>query len=796
MPVRTDLDYFWPISPRIVQVQTGGADPTNFTVEDIVDTFRTKEADADLEAMDNDFLLDATGRDDLGGGVEVGITATGNNVQIAFKARTTPISSATEDTGDTNGVLLRDVGGTFQTDGVGRGDIVINFTDQSMASILSVDGEGQVTTDGLTGGTDNQFDISDVCKVYDVVQCELSGGNWVAIDDVGDPIPPVFPTFGTQIVRSSASSATTQQQADIEYGSFDGGVTIDVFGGVAGTTGDIGKPRNPVNNVLDALTISVDRGLPMQLYILGDITFTTGQDLTGYKIEGQSMLKSLITVDAGAVVADVEFSKCTLQGTLDTNMSVHDAIIKDLAFFEGFFINCALDGTIVLGGSVETHFVNCHDATAGGGAAIATIDMGGSGRGLLVRNYEGGLKLINKTGTEEVSIGIHEGRLILDPTVTNGEILIRITGGEIENNAGPGADVTSGSVLNPTTIEQNTLALIESQRGHHTATGNVFYWDPVNGLDTNNGLTPLTAKLTWGGASGMRSIVVAQNHDVVIILPGETAGTTVITEQCAFDREYMFIRAVGRDVVFTPTATTGATISIEAEGIELSGVRIETAPTGDGEALEVTGDFCFVHDVWVEMSRGDGIRLQNVSHAVLKNIHIRDCLGDGLVFRGTVSTCEWNRASDIFVVNNTGNGVVFEGVNCQHNQVLDGERGTIIMSNGGWGILEQTSADKNHVIGPNVHIHENASGEMSFIGAESGAENVNAIDANVWNYPMEGNYSALHYMRLAAAALFGKSTATQSPDRVIYRDIPDSRNRINALHSDDGDRTSVTIDET
>ena len=792
MPVRTDLDYFWPISPRIVQVQTGGAFPTELSVEDIVDSFRTKEADADLEAMDDDFLLDATGRDDLGGGVEVGITATGNNVQVAFKARTTPISTMTEDTGDTDGVLVRDVGGTLETDGAKRGDIVINFTDQSMASILSVDGEGQATTDGLTGGTDNQFDIGDVCKVYPVVQCELSGGNWVANDAIGDPMSPVFPTFGTQIVRSSASSATTQQQADIEYGSFDGGVTIDIIGGVPGTTGDIGKPRNPVNNVLDALTISGDRGLPMQFFIIGDITFTTGHDLTGYKVGGQSMLKSLIAVDAGAVVVDVEFSQCTLQGTLDVNTSAHSCIIKDLAYAEGFFVDCALDGTIILGGSAETHFVNCHDATAGGGAAITTIDMGGSGRGLLVRNFEGGLKIINKTGAEEVSIGVHLGRVLLDSTITNGELLVRVDTGKITDDSGPGATVTS-TVMNPTTIEQNILKLIESQRGHHTATGNVFYWDPINGLDTNNGLTPLTAKLTWGGASGLNSLVVAQNHDVVLGLPGEIGGTTVITEQVVFDKEYTLIRAVGRDMVFRPIATTGATVSIKAEGVELSGVRIETALMGDGEALEVSADFCYLHDVWVEFSRGDGIRLQNVSYAKLSDIHIRNCLGNGLVFNGATQDCMYNSVSNLESLLNGGHGVLFTGANCVNNYVWGDGKGTAISRNTGWGVKEESGADFNHILGPSVHIDDNTAGEIDLIGAGSAAENIGAIDKNVWEYVVENGKKAVEFLRILKAAAAGKLSGA-STTNIKIRDDADSKDRIDATVTSDGDRTDVTTD--
>ncbi len=497
MAERSDITYVWPETPRIAQVDSPSVE---FVVQDIVDTFRPASADiggAGLDAIDDEALLvDATGKDDLGGGIEVGITATGNQVQIAFEARTTPISTSAETAGDVLGKTLTDIStGTFIADGVGRGDIVINFTDQSMATVLRVISETILEVDGLTGGTDNQFGIGDVCKVYDVEQCEISGGNWVAVDSVGDPILSILPTFGTQIVRTSASSATTQQQADIEFASFSGGVTIDVVDGVAGTAGNIGKPSTPVNNVPDAVTIQTSRGLPKKLFIIGNITFTTGDDITDFTVEGESFSKSLITVDSGAIVTGAEFEKGAIQGTLDLNMTIRNCVVLNLAFFSGFIIDCDLDGTIVLGGSTAVHIIGCHDGTAGGGASITTIDMGGSGRDLLVRNFEGGLELINKTGVEEASIGIHLGRLVIDSTVSNGEVLVRVDTGEVTDNSTGTAVVTSNSVLNPTTIAESVWDISETGRDIAGSMGakahlierllrNKLVTDPATGLMT------------------------------------------------------------------------------------------------------------------------------------------------------------------------------------------------------------------------------------------------------------------------------------------------------------------------
>ena len=176
-------------------------------------------------------------------------------------------------------------------------------------------------------------------------------------------------------VRVNNSAGLISSPA-IEFAAYEDGIVVDVTRTTTGTAFDLGTGANPVGNIPDALQIAANVGVP-KLKIIGNITFTTGHDVSGFHIEGQSSIKSLITVNSGAVVNDAEFHECSLQGTLDSGAFVHNSIILNLSFFEGFFHDCALDGTIVLGGTNETHLVNCHDATAGGGPAITVIDMGG-----------------------------------------------------------------------------------------------------------------------------------------------------------------------------------------------------------------------------------------------------------------------------------------------------------------------------------------------------------------------------------------------------------------------------------
>lgn len=316
----------------------------------------------------------------------------------------------------------------------------------------------------------------------------------------------------------------------------------------------------------------------------------------------------------------------------------------------------------------------------------------------------------------------------------------------------------------PIDKELNIQHLIESQRGHHTATGNVYYWDVANGDDANDGLSPSTSKQTWGGVSGINSVLVAFNHDAVIILPGED-GNTIITEQIIIDKEYTFIRGPGRDVVFKPTATTGETISMESEGGELSGVRIETADTGDGEALVVNGDFCFIHDIWVEASQGDGIRIQNVTHSKIKDVMVRNCSGNAIVFRGTNKICKYNIVSDARILENAGHGILFTGANCTLNYVWGGEDGVTIMANTGWGVTEESGADFNHLFGPTIHIHANVAGEINFTGSESGAENVTQWATKVVQQVMAGEVTTTLAL---ARKIYGIANANTEYEALVF----------------------------
>jgi len=74
--------------------------------------------------------------------------------------------------------------------------------------------------------------------------------------------------------------------------------------------------------------------------------------------------------------------------------------------------------------------------------------------------------------------------------------------------------------------------------------------------------------------------------------------------------------------------------------------------------------------------------------------------------------------------------------------------------------------------------------------------NLESIAADVWTRVLEGTLTMEQAFRIVLSVLAGKSTATQAPFRFQTRDVADTKNRVDAFHSDDGDRTSVTLDGT
>ncbi len=429
MAVRTDVTVDWQVDPRVATV---AAPSTEFIMQDVVDTLRI--AEYSFRGMTEPFLVSASGKEPLGGGVSVGITVALQNTTIEFEARDAPIETGTITNDPVSPIadteILEDNTADFISAGAARGSAVINFTDGSTASVLDVISATELRTTVLEGGSDNSYQIGDAYEVYGITQVTATGGNLTAVDTLQSPISPVSPTFGTQVLLTASSSATLQEQQDIEFGSFRGGVAVDIQNktgrAVSGQTFPAGTSREPCNNWADAKAIADDRGF-FTFFVLSDTSLPTTETFDQFTFIGDSAFRTQLFLTVGASVTDCNFEELEITGTLDGASVLNKCRLLTLQMVNGFISQCEFTtGTLVLGGSLSATIINSFDGTAGTQSPV--IDMGGAGQELTLRNFTGGVQLINKSGADAVSVSMVGGRINIANSVTNGQIVLRGTG--------------------------------------------------------------------------------------------------------------------------------------------------------------------------------------------------------------------------------------------------------------------------------------------------------------------------------------------------------------------------------
>lgn len=261
----------------------------------------------------------------------------------------------------------------------------------------------------------------------------ITGGN----SNLGDRV-----NLNQVSVRTN-NSAGLISNSQIEYASFEGGVTIDATNGVAGTIFPTGTAQQPVNNVSDARLIAEFRGFNT-FFFKGNFTLDTGDDVSQFIVFGENANKSLLTFNTGADTLGVDIHDATVQGVFDGSATFEECRLLDVQFVQGYAYRCVLAGEFTLDGVGETLFIECWDGIVGPAVTSPSINFNGSGRSCALRGYKGDMSLKNKTGSESVEInGTSGGIITIEDSVTNGTI--RLSGSlqpNIQSNVTATIDVS------------------------------------------------------------------------------------------------------------------------------------------------------------------------------------------------------------------------------------------------------------------------------------------------------------------------------------------------------------------
>lgn len=239
------------------------------------------------------------------------------------------------------------------------------------------------------------------------------------------------------------------------------------------------------------------------------------------------------------------------------------------------------------------------------------------------------------------------------------------------------------------------IDIVESHRGAQTHQNDVWYVSPNDGSDSNHG------KRDAPFATTQAAIDAASPHDTIFLLADAPAGLTTETtaSKITINKRYLFIRGPGGDYRIQATAP-GDLFEITADGVELSGFRAETAATGAGRAITLTAvDYARVHNVMIDVSRGDAILVNNcnycqIHHNVLRGAGLSGA-GHGIHIDSSGADAdnhvEYNR-----IYNTQGDAVRITGASTDHTVVCDNK----IDGSSGWGV--------NVVAGSNTVVCENA----------------------------------------------------------------------------------------
>lgn len=446
MVSRTDVSQEWVTDPRI---STVAAPATSFDAQDIVDTLRLFEER--FRGQTEDKLLNATGKDQLSPSESTVITASLQNNVVEFEARYTPAETGTATSSTSpqaRGVIeLIDTNADFVATNVQPGSFLVNWDDRSVTDVRRVLSPTVLECKLLQLGTDNDFDITDAYSVWNITQCELAGGNVIAVDEFDVNISAVLPSAFTQVVttRSTAGAVANLTDIELQLANIHGQVQRCVYLDTTAAENGDGYQQSPFNNTADALTYLQTNGL-RSLVLMEDATMD--RDLVGFQISGVGA--PTLTLN-GFLFNKSEFTGLILSGAAGVDgapFKATDCTLADgISGLWGTFRDCEIGGTFDVASSAvttrKTVFQGCYSGLGGAGQRVELRANGGAaGADISMRAFRGGLNVaLVSNANDAVTVGFDDGgKCTLLASCTDGDVSVRGNTQLTDNSAGSTVD--------------------------------------------------------------------------------------------------------------------------------------------------------------------------------------------------------------------------------------------------------------------------------------------------------------------------------------------------------------------
>lgn len=281
----------------------------------------------------------------------------------------------------------------------------------------------------------------------------------------------------------------------------------------------------------------------------------------------------------------------------------------------------------------------------------------------------------------------------------------------------------SAGLVSQNEILRNTdvlKRLVTNPGRGHGVFGHAFYWDPINGNNTNDGTTPESAVLTWA----YLQTLLSTDGDVVFVI-NSTGGDIVITEQIDIAVNRVSIRGPGRSIMFKPTgAQTVPTITITGNSVGLNGFIVETSSTTNTQScISITGKSSVISECWIYRGGTYGAEYLSGDYHILAKCHVEKNVLDGVFVKDMGLSNGSPREVDIdrcAIYLNTRDGVRYEAIpgtphaSTRLNSITD----SVIRNNGEIGVNIGDNVWKTLIRG-NVAIHKNGTGDLVDNGDET-----------------------------------------------------------------------------
>jgi hypothetical protein len=300
----------------------------------------------------------------------------------------------------------------------------------------------------------------------------------------------------------------------------------------------------------------------------------------------------------------------------------------------------------------------------------------------------------------------------------------------------------AGTISTPTTSSENVNLryLLASMSGAQKGIGNVYYWDPVSGSDSNSGLAPTAAVATFAQA---QSLATAGNNDIIFCLSSDPSGVTTVTETINITKNTLRVKGPGHIFQFVPTLDTSDTVTISANDVEFAGFYVSTAATGTKNAITITGDRANIKDCWVSTVRGNGINISSSSLSKIDTSVIEHCgtsgTGNGINISDTTSQLMVVKC----IIFDNVNGATLSGTGVTDNIIED----SLIYKNSGYGVnigtgVTRTTLRSGNTITKNTTSNTLDGGIDSYIETPAGGASATEIADSVWDEVISSHATA------------------------------------------------------